>query len=469
MACWGLQASVLGGHAVRGTRGAVLTTVGASAAAVAAAVMLPQLRSAYRGSALHVALETAASLVALLAAFLIIGRLRRRALLNELMLVAALTVLAPSALLFGTLPLLAAPEPSKLTVWASLVGGLFGALLFALAAFSPCHRLRPRVLAEAGAAISAAFVLATAFVRAYSAGAPQRLATAGRTVPSSHVLLALPPPQMVMAVLYGLAVIGFLIRFHQLGDEFMGWLATAAVLASASTVPYSLGPALSPGSAYLSEAFRLLSYTVLFVAVLREKWLNWRGLSETAVVSERRRVARDLHDGLAQELAYLSRNLDLLGEEADAETIGRLRQAAERAQAESRQAIRALTAVDGQALDTALKEAASAIAERFHIELVFDTTLGIRLSQARTEAMVRIACEAVTNAARHSGVGLVRLSLRHEGKRARLQVTDAGCGFNPGIGEGFGLISMRERADSVGGDLRISSAPGRGSEVEVVL
>ena len=72
---------------------------------------------------------------------------------------------------------------------------------------------------------------------------------------------------------------------------------------------------------------------------------NWRGLSETAVLEERRRVARDLHDGLAQELAYLSRNLDLLlDEEADAETVGRLRRAAERAQAESRQAIRALAA-----------------------------------------------------------------------------------------------------------------------------
>jgi len=454
---------------VRGTRGAVLTAVAASAAATATAVMLPQLRSGYRWSALHVALETAASLVALLAALLIIGRLQRRALLNELMLVAALTVLAPSDLLFGTLPLLAAPEPSELMVRASLVGGTLSALLFALAAFTPSQRLRPPVLAEAGAAISVALVLAIAFVRAYTAGAPQRFAMAGRTVPGSHVLLALPSPQMVMAVLYGLAVIGYLVRFHQLGDEFMGWLAIAAVLASASTVPYSLGPALGSGSAYLSEAFRLLSYTVLLVGALREKWLNWRGLSETAVVKERRRVARDLHDGLGQELAYLSRNLDLLGEEADAETIGRLRRAAERAQAESRQAIRALTAVDGQPLETALKEATSAIAERFHIELVFDTTPGVRLSQARAEAMVRIACEAVTNAARHSDAGLVRLSLRHEGKRVRLRVSDAGRGFTPGLGEGFGLISMRERADSAGGDLRISSAPGRGSEVEVVL
>src|SRR5262249_35438768 len=114
--------------------------------------------------------------------------------------------------------------------------------------------------------------------------------------------------------------------------------------------------------------------------------------------------------------------------------------------------------------------ATSTIAERFHIELAFDTTPGVRLSQTRAEAMVRIACEAVTNAARHSGAGLVRISLRHEGKRVRLRVSDAGCGFTPSIGgDGFGLLSMRERADSAGGDLRISSTPGRGSEVEVVL
>ena len=454
---------------MRGTRGAVLTTVGASAAATVAVVMLPQLRSGYQRSALHVALETAASIAALLAALMIIGRLRRRALLNELILVAALAVLAPSDLLFGMLPLLQAQEPSALTVWASLVGGMLGAVLFALAAFTPHHRLRPPVLAEAGVAIIVALMLAIVLVRVYAAGAPQRLA-AGQTVPGSHPLLVLPAPQMVMAVLYGLAVIGYLMRSHQLGDEFMGWLAIAAVLASASTVPYVMYPALDSGSAYLSEAFRLLSYAVLFVGALREKWRNWRGLSETAVLKERRRVAQDLHDGLAQELAYISRNLEALDEEADAETIGRLRRAAERAQAESRQAIRALTALDGQAVETALKEATSAIAERFHIELAFDTMPGVRLSQTRAEAMVRIACEAVTNAARHSGAGLVRLSLRREGKRVRLRVSDAGCGFSPGAGgEGFGLISMRERADSAGGDLRISSVPGHGSEVEVVL
>jgi signal transduction histidine kinase len=88
----------------------------------------------------------------------------------------------------------------------------------------------------------------------------------------------------------------------------------------------------------------------------------------------------------------------------------------------------------------------------------------------RAEAMVRIACEAVTNAARHSGASLVHLSLKRDGEQMRLCVRDAGCGFNASAeGKGFGLISMRERAYAVGGDLQISSIPDRGSEVEAVL
>jgi signal transduction histidine kinase len=82
---------------------------------------------------------------------------------------------------------------------------------------------------------------------------------------------------------------------------------------------------------------------------------------------------------------------------------------------------------------------------------------------------VRIACEAVTNAARHSGSSRVRLTVERDGSRVRLWVSDKGCGFDTAAQGGFGLVSMRERAHSVGGQVCISSAPGRGSEVEVTL
>jgi signal transduction histidine kinase len=83
---------------------------------------------------------------------------------------------------------------------------------------------------------------------------------------------------------------------------------------------------------------------------------------------------------------------------------------------------------------------------------------------------VRIACEAITNAARHSGASRVSLGLERDGSGVRLRISDKGHGFDTAApGGGFGLISMRERAHSVGGELLISSAPGHGSEVEVAV
>jgi signal transduction histidine kinase len=83
---------------------------------------------------------------------------------------------------------------------------------------------------------------------------------------------------------------------------------------------------------------------------------------------------------------------------------------------------------------------------------------------------VRIAREAVANAGRHSGASEVSLKLERDGPRVRLRVSDKGCGFDPALtGGGFGLVAMQQRACSVGGELRISSTPGSGSEVEAAL
>ena len=83
---------------------------------------------------------------------------------------------------------------------------------------------------------------------------------------------------------------------------------------------------------------------------------------------------------------------------------------------------------------------------------------------------MQIAREAVSNAARHSGAARVSLRLRRQGWGVQLRITDNGSGFDTAAqADGFGLISMRERAASVGGDLRISSVPDHGPEVDVKL
>ena len=94
----------------------------------------------------------------------------------------------------------------------------------------------------------------------------------------------------------------------------------------------------------------------------------------------------------------------------------------------------------------------------------------VRLPETRADVLLGIAREAIANAGRHSGASRVRLTLRRDGQRVRLLVSDPGCGFDATAqGDGFGLIAMRERARSAAGELRISSIPGYGSEVEVVL
>jgi signal transduction histidine kinase len=277
--------------------------------------------------------------------------------------------------------------------------------------------------------------------------------------------------ELLVAMLYGLAAIGFLRRSRRLGDEFFGWLAVAATLAVVSHVNYSLFPAsYSQSVLYTGDIFRFAFYGALLFGCLREIWSYWTALSAAAVLEDRRRMARDLHDGLAQELAYISRNLDLVAGEADEETMARLRPAVARAQAELRSAISALAPPAHPDAEIALADAASEVAERYRIELKLDLVPSVKLSPTRTEALVRIACEAVANAAQHSGTADVTVRLERDASRVRLRVMDRGCGFDTSAPvSGFGLIGMKERAWSVGGELRIRSAPGRGSEVDLVV
>jgi len=461
---------------MRGARIAVLIVSVTSAAVTVAAALLPHLNFAYRMPALRAALVTAAPLIALIAGFLILGRLLRRARLTELTLACSLGVLALSQLAFVTVPVLADrawPDPSA---WAAQAGSTLGAVLFALAAFVPRGRLRRLRLAlgASGLALIAALLLMAVLAAMFAAYLPKvpvaPVAAGPLPWPDLNHDVTLATLEVALAAIYAVAAAGFLRRSERSHDEFFGWLAIAAVLAAASHLNYLLYPSLYSPFVSIGDAFAVCSYAVLLTGSAREVWSYWRELSEVAVLEERRRIARDLHDGLAQELAYLQRNLNSLDGQVDKELKARLRRAAERAQLEVRLAIDSLAAPHRQPVNVAIAQAVSEVAARDHVTLELDVVPGIQLPAIRAEALVRIACEAVGNAARHSGDGRVSLSLRRQGSRVRLRVSDHGAGFDPGVAaDGFGLIAMRDRASSVGGDLRISSAPGQGTEVEATL
>lgn len=455
---------------------AVAVTAVASGVATAVVALLPQVHFAYEWPAAHMALSTAASIIAVITGFLVVGRVQRHARLNELVLASALAALALSDLLFVTAPALSHLMPRDPTGWAALAGRALGAALFALAAFTPRRRLSHpgRVLGEATAGVVALVLLGAFVVHTLGSALPQGLSAGTPPQTSDAPDLAVPPAllavQFALTVLYGLAAAGFLRRSQRLDDEFFGWLAIAAVLAAASHLHYFLYPSLQPQWFYTGDLFRSLFYLVLLIGSMREISSYWHALSAAAVLEERRRIARDLHDGVAQELAYLTRNLPALDGVADVTTLGRLQGAVERAQQESRRAIEALATPSGKAVEDALMEASREIAERSRIKLELDLVPGLQLSPARTEALVRIACEAINNAARHSGTDQVSVRLERRGPKVRMWIRDRGCGFNTSASaRGFGLISMRERARAVGGELRISSVPGRGSDVEAVL
>jgi signal transduction histidine kinase len=117
--------------------------------------------------------------------------------------------------------------------------------------------------------------------------------------------------------------------------------------------------------------------------------------------------------------------------------------------------------------------ALEATAARLSVPISVSMQPGIVVEPAVQEALLRIATEAVSNAAHHSGADTIMIELTRD-PRVRLRITDDGVGFEPAavkhtLAGGFGLVSMRERAAALGAVLTIKSAPGAGTTIEVVL
>jgi two-component system sensor histidine kinase UhpB len=193
---------------------------------------------------------------------------------------------------------------------------------------------------------------------------------------------------------------------------------------------------------------------------------------------ERGRFARELHDGLGQTLTALRVRLDVLRlrlADRDPETAREVAEIAEiagSALAETRELARLLRppVLDQLGLEAALRWLARRFGER---GLEVDAALsGLEagLPEGLDMLVFRTAQEALNNVAKHSGAVRARLAVAVDARGARLSVEDAGRGFEvERTGPGFGLQSMRDRAEAFGGRFAIRSAPGQGTRVEVEL
>lgn len=335
----------------------VLVVAAVSGVATLAAALFPQVEFVYSAPALHVAFETAGGLIALLAGFLIGVRFLRRARLTELTLTCSLGVLALTELAFATVPAGQGRGSTDLSVWAAMGGRALCGVLFAAAVFLPDRRLRrPRLdLALGAGVVTVTPLLIAGAAVVFAPRLPGvTVAATGLPLPTRadlHADAVLIRSELALAMIYCLAAAGFLRRAERSRDEFSGWLAAAAVLAAASHMNYFLYPVMYLPLVSLGDVLRLCSCAVLLAGSSREISTYWLTSPDAAALEERRRIARDLRDGLAQNLAYLLGNLDSLDGAVGAEMRAHLRRAAERAQIEARLAIVRLTGTPAEPIN----------------------------------------------------------------------------------------------------------------------
>jgi signal transduction histidine kinase len=237
-------------------------------------------------------------------------------------------------------------------------------------------------------------------------------------------------------------------------------IAAIAILAGAA--------ALAIGALPLHAGVRAACLALLVLATSRELSEHWRGVSAAAVREDRRRVARDLHDGLAQELAFISCQSKRLARSFDGEIVSYVGLAAQRALDESRALIGGLSTVSDEPLERAIGRAARDVAARGGACVELSVQRDVRLRPEAGEALVRIVREAVSNAVRHGGAENVRVELV-SGDLLYLRIDDDGLGFSGQPVAGFGLTSMRQRAEALGGSLQLEPRPGGGTSIEISL
>jgi signal transduction histidine kinase len=446
-------------------------------AATAVVALAGTLRFAYQSVDAHVMIATAVALIGMLAAGLVLARFLRSHQLQDLALALALIVLAASNLFLSAVPSAFGYLGSNFVAWAPFCGRLIGALLFALSVAVP-DRLVPQPrraawLTVAGGVAVVALIAAVAAIWSPSWAAPMRDAIPPIESTSPHltgdvlqlVLIA------VTAGLYVVAALGFIMRADQTGDELFGWFALASPFAAVASINYFLFPSLYPGWVYTADIFRVGFYLMIALGAARQIAAWQQELAEAAASGERRRIARDLHDGLAQELAFIvGQTRSLVEKSGEGGPFAHIAAAAERALDESRTAIAALSRNVDESLDVALAQAAEDVAARTGTHIRFDLAPGIRVAPDLREDLARIVREAVSNAARHGEAPNVTVTLSNTGS-IRVLVTDDGKGFDPQAPRrrGFGLTSMGERAEVRGGTLEVRSTPGSGTQVEVII
>lgn len=269
----------------------------------------------------------------------------------------------------------------------------------------------------------------------------------------------------LMAVLLPAGAIGaFEFLRHQ-------WLAHALPgLLAEGWVGSALGALVVAGAVY--------GFVRLFEGLVQSSARETaRAREEAAVLSERQRLAREMHDGVAQTLFYLGANLRevraLLEMGHEGEALDGVR-AAETHLDEAHATVRAAIADSRQGgtpdLGESLRRAANEASGRLGMRVACEVEGCPAVPASSQRQLLAIVQEALANAHRHGRAREALVRAGAEGGGVAVEVSDNGGGFDPSArpGEGsYGLEIMAERARMIDGELRLASSPGRGTRVTV--
>lgn len=202
----------------------------------------------------------------------------------------------------------------------------------------------------------------------------------------------------------------------------------------------------------------------------------------SAILAERNRVAREIHDTLAQGLAATSVHLRLAKKQALTDTASlhhHLDSAQQLVRDSLEEARNSIWNMRSQVLETgdlpsALQGILKQMADGAEIQATLDVTgRPRRFAPVIENNLLRVGQEAITNAARHARAKKLHVTLDFGAKQFRLTVRDDGAGFDPTqpppSGGGFGLVGMKERAAELKGELSVRSQPEQGTEITLTV
>ncbi|MBV8066080.1 MAG: hypothetical protein JOY73_11185 [Actinobacteria bacterium] len=424
----------------------------------------PAMRTRYDLPNLRLVLETTMALAGLLVAVLAAARFSAEGRRLDLLLASGFLIASLSSVAFVVAPQFGGGVAGPAEQWSALIGGMLGDGLIAIAPF--VHgRTRRRDWSIANAVAAAGLGLFVAWSLFSEAG--DSLPTLSLPAGEQHFYLT--GTLALQALIMLVAVVGWGERFRTRRDDLARWLALGFTLMLFAALQLVFQPLVAGTFVSQGDFLRMLAYTVILIGA-------WRAISSAefgrAVAEERGRVAREIHDGLAQYLFAVSTHASMLESgTAPAETLPRLKEAALLAQQEARFAILALSSASGTApFDAALRRYIEFLTADGALDVELEIDPATHLAPDEQIEIFRIVQEGLANVRKHAQATRAEIVIGwREGERF-VSIRDDGEGFD---GEerpaGQGLKNMRARAASIDGGFSLISVPGGGTALEVVL